>query len=231
MFLDVKKIEVPLNLTEMVYSSIKKSIMNLDWSDISADARFDERTIAERLGVSRTPLREAVKRLVTEGFLRVEPRKGLFVVRKSKADMIEILLVRSALEGMAAGLAAKWATKEDIRKMRSLFSPFNRAKTGEAGKIFLKYSEANIEFHELIFKLSRCRKLIEIASAFFDHTRWIRSWSIYNASFQQRFSKIHKEHLEIIRAIEKGDTELSERNVRIHIQGLAQHLEQMDVPA
>ncbi len=231
MFLNVQKLEAPLNLTDMVYSSIKKSIMNLDWSDIASDARFDERTVAARLGVSRTPLREAVKQLVAEGFLRVVPRRGLYVVRKSKSDMVEILLVRAALEGLAAGLAAKWATRDDIRKMRSLFSPFHGTRKKDAKEIFWKYSEANIQFHELIIQLSRCRKLIEVASALVDHVRWIRSWSIYNASFQQRFSRIHKEHLEIIRAIEKGDPDLAEKRVRLHIQGLATHLEQIDLPA
>ena len=127
---DFQRIEVPLSLSEMAYVSIKKSIINMDWSGISSHLRFDERKIAERLGVSRTPLREAVKRLVIEGFLRVEPRKGLFIVKKSKLDMIEILLVRSALEGLAARLATKLATKEDIRKMKKIFSPFG-AKTNK----------------------------------------------------------------------------------------------------
>ena len=97
MLLDVKKIEAPLNLSEMVYASIKKSIVNMDWSNSPREMKLDERTIAEQLGVSRTPLREAIKRLMAEGFVRVESRKGLFVVNKSKADMQEILLIRSVL--------------------------------------------------------------------------------------------------------------------------------------
>lgn len=226
MLLDVQKIEVPSNLSDMVYASIKKSIMNMDWSDVSADVRFDERGVAEKLGVSRTPLREAIKRLVGEGFLRVEPRKGLFVVKKSKADMIEILLVRSALEGLAARLATRWATKEDVQKMKEIFTPFKTGNKKDVGRVFSKYSEVNIEFHEIILKLSRCRKLIEMAGVLFDHMRWIRSWSIYNTSFQKRFPKIHNEHLEIIRAIEKGDPDLAEKRMRAHIDGLVHHLEQ-----
>jgi len=224
--LDVQRIEAPLNLSEMVYASVKKSIMNLDWSDVSSEVRFDERGVAKRLGVSRTPLREAVRRLVLEGFLKVEPRKGLFVVKKSKTDMIEILLVRSALEGLASRLATKLATKEDIQRIKRIFSPFHaKARKNMLGS-FSKYSEANIEFHELIIQLSRCRKLIELAGSLFDHMRWIRSWSIYTASFQKRFPKIHNEHLEIIRAIEKGDPDLAEKRMRAHIDGLVHHLEQ-----
>jgi DNA-binding GntR family transcriptional regulator len=222
MLLNVQKIDAPLNLSEMVYSSIKKSIVNMDWSNFPREMKLDERTIAEKLGVSRTPLREAIKRLMAEGFVRVESRKGLFVVNKSKADMLEILLIRSVLEGLGARLAASRATKEDIHRMKMIFSPFS--KKGMR-KNYSKYSEANIKFHESILQLSQCRKLIEMAGNIFDHMRWIRSWSIYNASFQRRFPKVHKEHLEIIKAIEKRDSDLAEKRIKAHIEGLFHLLE------
>jgi DNA-binding GntR family transcriptional regulator len=220
--LRVQKIEAPLNLSEMVYSSIKKSIVNMDWSNLPREIKLDERGISEKLGVSRTPLREAIKRLVGEGFLRVEPRKGLFVVNKSKADMLEILLVRSVLEGLGARLAASRATKEDIHKIKMIFSPFGKKN---ATRNYSKYSEANIKFHESILQLSQCRKLIEMAGNIFDHMRWIRSWSIYNATFEKRFSKVHKEHLDIIKALEKRDSDLAEKRIKAHIEGLFHLLE------
>jgi len=222
LLLDIQKIETPLNLSEMAYSSIKKIILNMDWSNSPREIRLDERKIAEKLGVSRTPLREAIKRLMAEGFVRIEPRKGLFVVNKSKADMLEILSVRSVLEGLGARLAATRATQEDIHRMKMIFSPFS--KKGMT-RNYSKYSEANVEFHEFILQLSQCRKLIEMAGNIFDHMRWIRSWSIYNATFQKRFSKVHKEHLEIIKAIEKRDPDLAEKRIRAHIEGLFHLLE------
>ncbi len=225
MLLKVQKIDAPLNLSEMVYASIKKSIVNMDWSNSPREMKLDERTIAEQLGVSRTPLREAIKRLMTEGFVRVESRKGLFVVNKSKADMQEILLVRSALEGLGARLAVSRATQEDIHQMKLLFAPFTKKNKKGMLRNYLKYSEANIKFHEFILQLSQCRKLIEMAGNIFDHMRWIRSWSIYNASFQRRFPKVHKEHLEIIRAIEKKDPDLAEKRIKAHIEGLLRLLE------
>jgi len=220
--LNVQKIDTPLNLSEMVYSSIKKSIVNMDWSNSPREMKLDERTIAEKLGVSRTPLREAIKRLMAEGFVRVESRKGLFVVNKSKADMLEILLIRSVLEGLGARLAASRATKEDIHRMKMIFAPFS--KKGMT-RNYSKYSEANIKFHESILQLSQCRKLIEMAGNIFDHMRWIRSWSIYNISFQRRFPRVHKEHLEIIKAIEERDSDLAEKRIKAHIEGLFHLLE------
>jgi len=220
--LNVQKIDTPLNLSEMVYSSIKKSIVNMDWSNSPREMKLDERTIAEKLGVSRTPLREAIKRLMAEGFVRVESRKGLFVVNKSKADMLEILVIRSVLEGLGARLAASRATKEDIHRMKMIFAPFS--KKGMT-RNYSKYSEANIKFHESILQLSQCRKLIEMAGNIFDHMRWIRSWSIYNTSFQRRFPRVHKEHLEIIKAIEERDSDLAEKRIKAHIEGLFHLLE------
>ena len=225
MLLRVQKIDAPLNLSEMVYASIKKSIVNMDWSNLPREIKLDERGISEKLGVSRTPLREAIKRLVGEGFLRVEPRKGLFVVNKSKADMLEILLVRSVLEGLGARLAASRATEEDIQRMKMIFSPFSTKSKKGMTRNYSKYSEANIKFHEYILQLSQCRKLIEMAGNIFDHMRWIRSWSIYNASFQGRFPKTHKEHLQIIKAIEKRDSDLAEKRIKAHIEGLFHLLE------
>jgi DNA-binding GntR family transcriptional regulator len=223
--LDVQKIEAPLNLSEKVYSSIKKSIVNMDWSNSPREIKLDERRIAEKLGVSRTPLREAIKRLMAEGFVRVESRKGLFVVNKSKADMLEILLVRSVLEGLGARLAASRVTKEDIHRMKMIFAPFSKKSKKGMTRNYSKYSEANIKFHESILQLSQCRKLIEMAGNIFDHMRWIRSWSVYNASFQRRFPKTHKEHLEIIKAIEERDSDLAEKRIRAHIEGLFHLLE------
>jgi DNA-binding GntR family transcriptional regulator len=223
--LNVQKIDTPLNLSEMVYSSIKKSIVNMDWSNSPREMKLDERTIAEKLGVSRTPLREAIKRLMAEGFVRVESRKGLFVVNKSKADMLEILLIRSVLEGLGARLAASRATKEDIHRMKMIFAPFSKKSKKGMTRNYSKYSEANIQFHESILQLSQCRKLIEMAGNIFDHMRWIRSWSIYNTSFQRRFPRVHKEHLEIIKAIEERDSDLAEKRIKAHIEGLFHLLE------
>jgi len=154
-----------------------------------------------------------------EGFLNVVPRKGIYVVKKSKEEVLEILLIRAALEGMAARLAVKYVTEKDIEKMRSIFSYFDPAKM--KGQ-YLKYSDANIEFHELVLKTSRCGKLIEMANSLFEHMRWIRFRAV---TFEERLTKIHKEHLNIIKALEKKDPDLVEKRIRAHIEGLARYIE------
>jgi len=218
--LEVVKIKAPSSLSEIAYEAIKESLLKMDLTQVTDEEPLDERGLAERLGVSRTPLREAINRLVMEKFLKVVPRKGVYVVKKSKKEIIEILLVRSALEGMAARLATKHVTAKEIQRMKEISSPFN--KSNIKGH-FLKYSDANIKFHELILRISQCAKLIELASSIFDHIRWIRFQAV---AFEDRLTNTHKEHLMIIKAIEKRDPDLAEKNVRAHIEGLAHYIDQ-----
>jgi DNA-binding GntR family transcriptional regulator len=218
--LDVKKIRIPSSLSERAYEAIKESLLQTDVTQMKNKDRIDERGISESLGISRTPLREAINRLVMEGFLKVVPRKGVYVVKKTKKEIIEILLVRAALEGMAARLATKYVTEKEIQKMKGLFSTFGESsKEGQ----FLKYSNANIEFHELVLKTSQCGKLIELAGNIFDHIRWIRFRTIV---YKDRFRNMQREHLAIIDALEKRDPELAEKRMRAHIEGLAQYIEE-----
>jgi len=218
--LDVKKIRIPSSLSERAYEAIKESLLKIDVTQMKDEDQIDERELSESLGISRTPLREAINRLVIEGFLKVVPRKGVYVVKKSKKEIVEILLVRAALEGMAARLATKYVTGVEIQKMKELFSPFGESSMGGQ---FIEYSDANIEFHELILKTSQCGKLIELAGNLFDHIHWIRFRTIV---YEDRFTKMQREHLAIIEAIEKSDPDLSEKRMRAHIEGLAQYIEE-----
>ena len=218
--LDIDKIQVPLSLREITYDALKESLLKMDLSDPASCERLDERNLSEKLGISRTPLREAINRLVFEGFLKVIPRKGIYVVRKTKAEVVEILLIRSVLEGLAARLATKHATEKDIIGMKRIFSPFS-SKDIEAH--LLEYGKANIEFHELVLKASQSKMLIEQANTLFDHMKWIRARAV---GFADRQNKMHKEHLQILEAIEKRKPDLAERNMRQHIHELARYIEE-----
>lgn len=220
MVLNIKKIRPPLSLSEKAYSAIKESLLKTDWAQMSEDDRIDERGLAEKLGISRTPLREAVNRLVMEGFLKVVPRRGIYVVKKSKKEIIEILLVRAALEGMAARLAAENITEREIEMMKGFFAPFDLSNMKDQ---FSKYADANFGFHELVLKTSRCGKLIDLAYTLYDHIRWIRFRAL---SFEERLETIHKEHMQIIDALEMKDPDRAEKRSRAHIEGLARYIEE-----
>jgi DNA-binding GntR family transcriptional regulator len=218
--LEINKIEAPASLSEMAYEALKESLLKMDFSQMPEEGRLDERELALRLGVSRTPLREAINRLVMEGFLKVVARKGVYIAKKSKQEIIEILVVRAALEGMAARLATEHMTDKDILKLKKIFSPF---KQTNVDKNILKYADANVKFHEIVLNASQCGKLIELANNLFDHIRMIRFRTI---TFGERSKKSLKEHLRIIQALETRDPAMAEKRMREHIEGLARHVEE-----
>lgn len=225
--LDVGKIKAPASLADKAYETIKESLLQMDLTNLSVENRIDERGLAQQLGISRTPLREAINRLVLEGFLKVVPRKGIFVVKKSKKEIVEILLVRASLEGLAARLAAQFVTEKDIHQLKKIIAPFD--SIDRIGKKSLKFSNANVEFHEHILYLSQCQVLIDLASNLFAHIHWIRTKA---AGFQERFKVAHHGHQSIIEALEKRDPELAEKRMRQHIEILAKYIEDnLQLPA
>lgn len=182
-------------------------------------AKLDERRLAENLGVSRTPIREALSRLEQEGLVETIPRKGAFVVRKTKAEILEMVYVWAALESMAARLATQRASDEEIGRLRELFGTFD--KPGGASAQIDEYSDTNIKFHQSIMALSKNAILQALAEPLFVHMRAIRAQTITE---RDRASRSIIDHMNIIEAIEQRDTELAERLVREHTFGLAEHI-------
>src|SRR3546814_4939807 len=119
----------------------------MDIYDHQGEIRLDERQLSERLGVSRTPIREAMTLLEQEGFVRSQPRRGIFVVRKTRREIVEMITVWAALESMAARLAAQRASDEEIRSLRRMFTEFEKERPADHMD---EYSEANITFHQKI---------------------------------------------------------------------------------
>src|SRR3546814_20006362 len=97
-----------------------------------AELRLGERQLSQDLGVSRTPIREAINRLEQEGLVRSVPRKGVFVVRKTKAEILEMIVVWAALEGMAARLITRHASDAEIDTLRAISATFD--KLGRASR-------------------------------------------------------------------------------------------------
>ena len=210
-------LEHPSRLADLAYTSLKETILNTDYT---SEGRLDERELAGSLKISRTPLRDAIHRLVSEGFLRVEPRKGVFIIRKTRQEIIEILYVRAALEGMAAKLAVRYITAADIAMMKAMFDGFTERNVVERVDDF---SNANVSFHEFVLSLSRCQKLQEVAAHIGDHMRMVRMTTI---RLGNRASNALAEHLAMISAFEQGDAELAGRLMQAHIEGLAKYVEE-----
>ena len=204
---------------DRAYASLKDVIMSLNIYEQPGEVRLDERRLAQDLGISRTPVREAMAQLEREGFVRSVPRRGIYVVRKTKAEVIEMITAWAALESMAARLITQIASDEEIASLRKMFATF---ENGKPHVNLDEYSELNIEFHQTIIRMSRNRVLTDLAENLFTHMRIIRRKTIGE---QDRADRSIRDHLNIIRAIEARDTDRAEVLVRDHALGLADHVE------
>jgi DNA-binding GntR family transcriptional regulator len=217
--LALRPIEVNFSLTDKVYEALKATISQINIYEGEGEPRLDERQLSEDLGVSRTPIREAIARLEQEGLVRTVPRRGVFVVRKTKRELIEMIVVWAALESMAARLVTQQASDDEIATLRAMFARF------EGDKIKARideYSETNIRFHQALIAMSRCELLVAMAQNLFIHMRSIRHRTIAE---NDRATRSIIDHINIIEALERRDTELAERLARQHTLDLAAHVE------
>jgi DNA-binding GntR family transcriptional regulator len=156
--------------------------------------------------------------LEREGFVRSVPRRGIYVVRKTRRDVIEMITAWAALESMAARLITENAGDEEIASLRQMFTTF---ENGELHAHLDEYSEVNIEFHQAIIRMSHNRVLIDLAANLFTHMRMIRRKTI---SERDRADRSIRDHMHIIEALEARDTAHAEQLVRGHALGLAEHV-------
>jgi DNA-binding GntR family transcriptional regulator len=213
----------PLNATSLrdqAYALLKNAIADTDIYDPQQELRLDERQLTAALGVSRTPIREALSLLEQQGFIRTVPRRGIYIIRKSKREMIEMIQMWAALESMAARLATISASDEDIAQLRHLFDEFHNAPPD--AEHLSEYSDANIAFHTAVIALGGSQTIIDATRNLLLHVRAIRRATITQSD---RAARSIADHLRIIEALEKRDTELAERLTRQHTLDLAVHVD------
>ncbi len=212
----------PLNATSLrdqAYALLKTAIADTDIYNPTQELRLDERQLTAALGVSRTPIREALSLLEQEGFIRTVPRRGIYIVRKSKREIIEMIQMWAALESMAARLATLHAPDAEIARLRHLFDEFKNSSPSEH---LDEYSDANIAFHTELIRLGGSQMIVDATRNLVLHVRAIRRATILQSD---RASRSIIDHLKIIEALERRDTELAERLARQHTLDLATHVD------
>ena len=218
--LDVPRLDTGTTFAKEAYAALKRAITAMDIYAHPEEIRLDERRLSEGLGVSRTPIREAMTLLEQEGFVRTLPRRGIYVVRKTKREIVEVITVMAALESMAARLVALHAPDDDIAELRRLMDAFHDGTDGERLE---EYSDANIAFHQAIIRMSGCSLLAEMTENLFIHMRAIRKVTIHQ---DNRAARSIVDHMKIIEALERRDADAAARLAREHTLGLAAHVEQ-----
>lgn len=200
-----KPIERHQTLREKILENIRDSILK---GTLKAGERVSEPDLAERYGISRTPIREAFRQLESEGYLTVVPRKGAVVTALSERDVEEFYSIKSILEGYAARLAAENLTDKDIERLETINERL--AKLASAGDVKTFFRVHN-EFHEQFIRASGNEKLLELIQQLlkkFDRLR------IASLSLPGRMEISVQEHVKIIDAFKKRDGDTADLLVR-----------------
>jgi len=209
----ISKASEPKTLSEQVFNDIKNAIIS---GDLEQGSKITEDGLAKQYGISRGPLREAIRRLEAIRLLVRIPHAGMRVVTLTTEIMEEIYIVREALEGMSARLAAERMSDEDIASLSELLDKHQDSIDKSKGKQYFQ-SEGNLDFHYRIAKASHNQWLIDLlGSELYQLLRMARQRS---GQTPERPSKAIQEHRRIVEAIQMGDGELAEILMRRHISG------------
>lgn len=212
-------LQIQKPLRELVYLELKHKILT---GEIKARTRLMEIDLAERMNVSRTPIREAIRELATDGLVVIEPRRGAYVSDISVQNMLDIFEVREDLEGLAAGLAAQRITEEETLALSKMHRLYEMAVEARDKEEIVEYDE---KFHNFIVRCSRNNVLIELSRQVQDLSMRFRYLYYDDGSV---FERIPKEHKHIMEAIVAGDAEKARREAEAHIKDLKQFIVGLD---
>ncbi len=183
---------------------------------------IDEQALAEAYGISRTPLREALKVLVSEGLVTLKPRRGCYVTEVTQQDMDEIFPVIALLEGLCAQEAARKMQPDDLEELDAIHERLeNSAAEGDIESFF----EANQDFHSAVQRLAGNRWLVQVITDLRKVLKLNRHHSLFaKGRLQQSLS----EHRDIMAALRAGDASRSETCMRAHLLAGRQALANLD---
>lgn len=196
-------------LREVIFNTLREAIIV---GELKPGERLMEVQLAEKMGVSRTPVREAIRKLELEGLVEMLPRKGAHVADLSVKDIMDVLELRSTLDGLASSLSASRITEEEVRELKHVQSQF----VGYVEKENLQGSvKKDVEFHDIIYRSSRNDKLMQITNNLREQIQRFRV--IYIKDYSSTRDLI-KEHAEIFDAISRRDPDAARQAAQKHIK-------------
>jgi DNA-binding GntR family transcriptional regulator len=197
--------------SEQAYTEIRSRLLR---GDYSPGERLSESELSEKCGVSRTPVREALRRLALEYFVRIEPNRGAFVIDWSREDIMDMFEMRSMLEGLAARKAAERASPAHIEKLFNIINEIDVISANAESEIIEQFLSLNRQFHDVIFEASGSPKLTEIIARFVEQAVVVRTAAQFNSDDIARSNQHHKDLANAIRA---RNGILAENIMRVHI--------------
>ncbi len=208
---NILKIEGYELLSQKVYRVLKTEIIK---GSLKPGTKLLEGKIAKQMKVSRTPIREALRELAAEGFVKISPNQGVIVSNASIENIQEVLQIRGVLEGLAARLATKIISEEEIKELEKYQKQMEYYTNKDNS---LAFSEIDAEFHELILNICGNNRLIQIRKNISDQAHRYR---IRSLSIPGRLKYSLKEHQEILEALKRKDSEQVDRLSQKHIENV-----------
>ncbi|MDO4287963.1 MAG: GntR family transcriptional regulator [Eubacterium sp.] len=195
-----EKVELSLDMSsckplrEIVFETIRNAIIN---GDLKPGQRLMEVQLAEQLGVSRTPVRESIRKLELEGLVKMVPRKGAYVTPMSIEDLKDMMEIRRALEALAAELAAKNANDADVKKLRESNKDFEEAACANDETGIINH---DIAFHETIYEATGNKRLCQMINSLREQMQRVRVEYVHHVEDKRSLTG---QHQRIIDNIEK----------------------------
>ncbi|GAB7386371.1 GntR family transcriptional regulator [Bacillaceae bacterium] len=196
-------------IRDRVYAYLKNAILE---GTYKAGDRLVERELAEKLNISRTPIREALLKLESQGFVRTLPRKGVVVAEISHEEILEIFTILSALEVLAVKLAAQKMDQQTMEKLDEAIEKIDRVLKGELDVDIMQF---HLEINETLYKAAKSPKLYELLIGLMDY---IRAFAHLGYETPGRMRRSMEEHRDIMLAVKNREAEMAEYLTRIHIE-------------
>lgn len=197
-----------LSLTAKIFNKIREDILNGRYKE---GEKLIEAKLAEEMGVSRTPVREALKQLELDGLVDNVPNRGVIVKGISNQDIQDIFEIRAAIEGIAAKWAVERITEEELHSLKEIHE---LAEFYVFKKDIEKFAELNTRFHEIIYKATKSRYLEQVLKDFQYYMKQARRKSLQK---EGRMEDAFAEHKDILEAFLKRDKEEAEKMLTLHV--------------
>ena len=197
--------DVYRSMQDIVFETVRDEILA---GDMQPGVLLNTLTLSKRLGVSRTPIREALNRLVSIGLVENIPHRGAFVRKLSVEEVLEVYYIRAALAGVCARLATKRISEAQKKQLIALCDEME--KPGEDHRTMLR---RNFQFHNIIFQAAQSPRIESLALQYYHQSEQFRALSL---ELPGRVEEACREHRRILQAILDGDQEGAEQNSREH---------------
>jgi phosphonate utilization transcriptional regulator len=210
------------SLPGLVQQEIERMILS---GPLQPGDKLNEADLAQRLGVSRGPVREALRTLEEAGLVRQERNRGAFVRDVTVEEALEIYAVRASLEEMTGRLLASSVSREQLQDLRTITDAMNTATS--AGS-FDEYHTLNLRFHDRLVELTGNRKLLSVYRRL---VKELALWRRRNLAGQSALAGSAAEHRQILKAIASGDAELAARTLAAHVHASRDRMQQAALSA